>query len=71
MTLLINIPKSCEPLVFPLTLIPKPAFSESCTGILNVNISLCFHGNVELSSVLSCGYKIEINKICDNLNGRY
>lgn len=54
-TLLINIPRSWDALVFPLTLIPNPAFSESWTGMLNVRISLCFQGNCELSSAFSGG----------------
>lgn len=53
MTLLMKMPRSWEPLVFPLTLIPSPAFSESCTGISKVRISRCFHGKIKLSSDLS------------------
>lgn len=56
-TLLTKIPRSEEPeplifcVVLPFTLTPRPAFSVSCTGISNVKISRCFHGNIRLSSL--------------------
>lgn len=34
------------------SMLPKPAFSESCTGMSKVSISLCLQGNVCVSSKL-------------------
>ena len=51
---LINIPKSTDPLavevLLPLTLTPRPAEWDSFRGIWNVKISLCFQGNMPVSS---------------------